>query len=191
MSGTSQFTAFESEKILFKGPLADLILKVKKRLGKSENSSILIFSDSTGKNIDFNFQGSEKDVLKRLEIYSEEVGINQSAGPGRPRLGVVSRVISLLPRHWEWLATQSGGSSAYLRKLVDEARKKEGGQHTLKQLQERTYKFISVMAGDLNGYEEALRALYKRDEKKFIALIEVWPRDIRNHALELARPAFE
>ena len=45
-----------------------------------------------------------------------------SRGPGRPKLGVVAREVTLLPRHWEWLAKQHGGASVTLRKLIDEAR---------------------------------------------------------------------
>ncbi len=89
-------------------------------------------------------------------------------------------MVSLLPRHWEWLAAQPGGASSVLRKLVED----------VKQAQERVYKFISVLAGDLQGYEEALRALYRKDKKIFTAQIRSWPRDVREHALELAKPVF-
>ncbi len=191
MNAINTYTAFEENKLIFRGALEDIVVKIKRRIGKIENSSILVFSDSTGKSMDFNFQGTEKDVLKRLEIFTSEEGPIGNFGPGRPKLGVISREISLLPRHWEWLATQSGGASSTLRKLVDEAKKKEVGTFTVKQAQERVYKFMSVMAGDLKGYEEALRALYKKDEKKFLAQTEEWPRDVRNHSIELAKSVFE
>jgi hypothetical protein len=187
----TSYTAFEGNKLILQGSLAEVILKIKKRLGKSNNSPILIFSDTTGQTIDFNFQGTEKDVLKRLETFVSGGAPKETSGPGRPKLGVIAREVSLLPRHWEWLATQSGGASATLRKLVDDAKKKFVDGNTVKQAQERTYKFMSVMAGDLKGYEEALRALYKRDQKKFLAHIEDWPNDLKTHATELAISIFE
>src|SRR4051812_29944480 len=133
------YTAFAGDNLVFTGTLPDVVLKIKKRMGKSENSSMLIFSDATGNTMDFNFQGSEKDVLKRLEIFTTEANPEDSSGPGRPKLGVMSREVSLLPRHWEWLAAQSGGASAVLRRLVDEARKKSSEGNTIKQTQEKTY----------------------------------------------------
>ena|ERR1017187_10526732 len=191
MDTPSTYTAFEGNNRLFSGPLDDVIIKIKKKLGKAENSSFLIFSDSTGKTMDFNFHGTEKEILKRLEIFVSNDGPKDSIGPGRPKLGVTSREVSLLPRHWEWLATQSGGASATLRKLVEEAKKASLGSNHTKQAQERTYSFISVMAGDLQNFEEALRALYKKDEKKFVAYINDWPIDVQRYALELSQPVFK
>ena len=186
------YTAFDGDQQLFQGPLNEIVLKIKGRMGKDENSAILIFSDATGKIMDFNFQGSKKDILKRLEVFisGEKSNDNSVAGPGRPKLGVISREVSLLPRHWEWLATQTGGASAILRSLVEDAKKKSTLGNSVKQAQERTYKFMHAIAGDLNGYEDALRALYKRDGKNFLAKIEDWPRDIRSYATELAKSVF-
>jgi hypothetical protein len=191
MEPTDTYTAFEGNKQIFEGSFSDVILKIKKRLDKEVNSSILIFSNSTGKTIDFNFQGNERDVLRRLEVYVTDVAPIDNTGPGRPKLGVMSREVSLLPRHWEWLATQSGGASATLRNLVEEAKKKSASGNQIKLAQERTYKFMSVIAGDFEGYEEAIRALYKKDKKNFISLIQGWPNDIKNYAIEMAAPAFE
>jgi hypothetical protein len=189
ISGT--YTAFEGNQMLFQGDLAKVVLKIKRKLGKSDQGSVLIFSDETGKPIDFNFQGTEKDVLKRLEVFvSPDEASKENQGPGRPKLGVISREVSLLPRHWEWLATQSGGASATLRKLVEEARKKSASGNHAKRAQECAHRFMSAMAGDMKGYEEALRALYKRDRRAFLALIEAWPHDVRVHAAALAEPSF-
>src|SRR4051812_35711541 len=117
MDTQGTYTAFEGSHRLFQGALQEVVLRVKKRLGRAENSAILIFSDTTGKTMDFNFHGSENDVLKRLEVYVSTESNREASGPGRPKLGVVSREVSLLPRHWEWLATQPGGASASIRKL--------------------------------------------------------------------------
>ena len=191
MDSIDTYTAFEGNRQLFHGSLSDIVLKIKNRLGKAENSSILIFSDSTGKTMDFNFHGSERDVQRRLEVYITEEVQKDNSGPGRPKLGVISREVSLLPRHWEWLATQSGGASSTLRNLVEEAKKKLTNGNQIKQAQERTYKFMSALAGDFVGYEEALRALYKRDENNFLIQIQGWPNDVKNHAVEMAGPAFD
>lgn len=185
------YTAFEGNNLLGRGSLSEVVLKIKKRLGKTENSAVLIFNDATGKTMDFNFRGSERDVLKRLELYVSDESPKENSGPGRPKLGVVSREVSLLPRHWEWLANQTGGASATLRHLVEEAKKKAAGTSSVKQAQERTYRFMSTIAGDLTGYEEALRALYKKDKKGFLARIHDWPRDVRDHAREIAKPVFD
>lgn len=178
--------------MLFQGDLADVVLKIKKHLGNAENSSILLFSDATGKTMDFNFHGTKQDILKRLEVYTsaDESGAAVS-GPGRPKLGVVSREVSLLPKHWEWLATQPGGASATLRLLVEEAQKKSLHTPSVKQLQERAYKVMTTLAGDLQGYEEALRALYKKDGKTFRTHIQAWPTDVKKYVNELTKAIFE
>ncbi len=186
---TNTYTAFLESKIFAKGSLKDLVLKIKKHLGKNENNSILIFSDSTGNTLDFNFKGSETEILKRLEMFVSQKP-DEYSGPGRPKLGVISREVSLLPRHWEWLAAQSGGASVTIRRLIDESRKKSSTGESVKQVQEKTYKFLSVVAGDFEGYEEALRALYKRDREKFLKQMEKWPKDIQGYAMRLSETVF-
>jgi hypothetical protein len=191
MNTPETYTAFEETKRIAQGKLQEVVLKIKKHLGRTENSSILIFSDLTGKTMDINFHGTEKDVLKRLEVFvSQQDGETVSSGPGRPKLGVVSREVSLLPRHWEWLAIQPGGASATLRKLIEDAKKKSGSASTTKQVQESVYRFLSVIAGNLEGYEEALRALYKADHKNFSLHIQSWPTDVKKHVMEMAKPIF-
>jgi hypothetical protein len=191
MDAQGTYTAFDGTTRLFRGTFQEVVLKVKERIGRAENSSVLIFSDSTGKTMDFNFQGSVKDVLRRLEIYVSKQESGPTSGPGRPKLGVISREVSLLPRHWEWLASQPGGASATLRKLIEEARKRSSTHISVKQVQERAYRFMSVIAGDMKGYEEALRALYKADRKNFLLHIQDWPTDVRSHVIALAKPVFE
>lgn len=184
------YTAFDGHKLLIQGPLDKVVLKVKKHLGDNPTSPILVFSDSTGKQIDFDLSGSDKDVLQRLQVY---IAVDQPlahSGLGRPKLGVVSREVSLLPEHWEWLATQSGGASATLRKLVDQAKKQLIGKDSVKRSQERTYAFMSALAGNLPNYEEALRALFAKNKKKFEAEINEWPKDVKNHATKMAKSAF-
>lgn len=184
------YTAFLNGTLLAQGKLEAVILKIKKQIGKSDHSEALVFNDSTGKVIDFNFQGSKEDVEKRLEVYRTPAPTSIASGPGRPKLGVVSREISLLPRHWEWLAAQSGGASATLRLLIDEARKRSESSVSVKQIQERTYQVMLVLAGDLKGYEEAVRALYKKDRKSFLEYQSSWPSDVKKYVLKMAHGTF-
>jgi uncharacterized protein len=139
-----------------------------------------VFDDETGKQTDFNLSGSRDEVLKRAGQKPEP------GGPGRPRLGVVSREVTLLPRHWEWLEMQPHGASAAIRRLIEEARKNETGEMRRQRAIQAAGRFLSAMAGDYAGYEEASRALYRGEEARFAQLISGWPKDVRNYALRLA-----
>jgi hypothetical protein len=99
---------------------------------------------------------------------------------------VVAREVTLLPRHWDWLGSQPGGASVALRKLVDEARRLRGDRDRIRTAQEAAYHFMSAMAGNLPGFEEATRALFADDRHRFVDLIAAWPEDLRDHALKLA-----
>ncbi|MFT4195245.1 DUF2239 family protein, partial [Ottowia sp.] len=111
--------------------------------------------------------------------------------PGRPRLGVVAREVTLLPRHWEWLAAQPGGASAALRRLVDQARKSNEKADSRRQASERSYRFMSAIAGHQSCFEEAARALFAADASAFAAHTARWPKDVRTHLSELAKGAFD
>lgn len=185
------YTAFEGMQRLAQGPLEAVVLEVRRRSREHKEASILVFNDASGTTMDFDLSGSEKEVLKRLQVFVAPPEATPAAtGPGRPRLGVVAREVSLLPRHWEWLATQPGGASAAIRRLVEDARKTGSGPSQVKASQERTYRFLAALAGNLPNYEEALRALYKRDESKFREHMKGWPADIKAHALELGAEVF-
>ena len=189
---TQTYSAFEETSLLAHGNLEEVVIAVKKRSQKSQGlSPILIFSDLTGKQMDFNFNGSEKEVLQRLRVYLDDGPTPTISGPGRPKLGVVAREVSLLPRHWEWLSNQSGGASAGLRRLVEMEMKNSSHKENTKKSQERTYRFMSAMAGNLPQYEEALRALYAKDKKKFKLMIAKWPRDLKEHIFFLSEESFE
>ena len=112
-------------------------------------------------------------------------------GPGRPKLGVVAREVTLLPRHWQWLSSQPEGASVVLRKLVEEARRANAGKDGVRRSQEAANRFMSVMAGDAPGFEEAARALFAGDAERFDQRVEGWPADLRDHARTLARVALE
>ena len=142
----------------------------------------MIFEDQSGKQVEFDFSGSSDEMLER-----EAPPQTPRSGPGRPKLGVISREVSLLPRHWDWLEQQSPGISGALRRLVDEARKREPGKQRARIAREATAKVMGSMAGDLPGFEEASRALYGKNQKRFEELIRGWPKDVRKHLLKMAR----
>ena len=141
--------------------------------------------------------GAERDVRARYTetpaAETEAPGDDTAAGPrgrGRPKLGVVAREVTLLPRHWDWLNAQPGGASVALRKLVEDARKARGQSDALRARQEAAYRFLSAIAGDWRNYEESTRALYAGDAERFRDLTESWPADVRDHARLLASAAF-
>ncbi|MGB6081560.1 MAG: DUF2239 family protein, partial [Xanthobacteraceae bacterium] len=103
-----------------------------------------------------------------------------------PKLGVVAREVTLLPRHWDWLSMQPGGASVALRKLVEEARRRNGDHDRARMARDAAYHFMSTMAGNLPGFEEASRALFASDRHRFAELIASWPPDIRDHIVKLA-----
>lgn len=188
-------TAFSDEGIVASGSLQHVVTTVKAALSDSEHTQLLIFDDSTGKPIDVDFRGKIDDVLQRLEeqfsgASDTEVNPQTTRRVGRPKLGVVSGEVTLLPRQWEWLKSQPGGASVTLRKLIDEARRAGEQRSTIRESQEATYNFMTAMAGDFLHYEEALRALYAGDGDRFNRFIEDWAPDIRNHIKKLSAHAF-
>ncbi|MGV7215290.1 DUF2239 family protein [Bradyrhizobium sp. UFLA05-112] len=182
------FTAFVGQRCLASGPIADVALAVK-RADAGAGSPIVIFSDSSGRAADFDLRGDDQEVLARLATIAPAEGIEPPTAPrgrGRPKLGVVAREVTLLPRHWEWLNAQPGGASVALRKLVDEARRASGDRDRERQARDAAYHFMSAMAGNLAHFEEASRALFAGDRRRFAAEIADWPADIRDHVLKLA-----
>ncbi|HMJ28397.1 MAG TPA: DUF2239 family protein [Xanthobacteraceae bacterium] len=183
-------TAFKGPRCIAAGELADVALKAKTAVDKGEQ--VLIFDDTTSESIEVDFRGSAEDVLRRLaQTDGNQATPDGPRGPGRPKLGVVAREITLLPRHWDWLNAQPGGASVALRKLVEEARRANGGKDRVRQSQEATYRFMSIMAGNRPGFEEAMRALFVGHRDRFDQLIAPWPKDVRHHARKLAADALD
>ncbi|MEO5923569.1 MAG: DUF2239 family protein [Bryobacteraceae bacterium] len=170
---TTICTAFQGMKFLVTGPVAEVVLALR---NASEDIGILVFDDRTGRQMDLDIRG----VMPAPEVSSEP------RGRGRPKLGVVAREVTLLPRHWDWLSAQPGGASVALRKLVEDARKASGDKDRVRAAQEAAYNFMSAMAGNLPGFEEAARALFAHDRRGFAERIAGWPVDIRDHAVKLA-----
>jgi hypothetical protein len=201
------YTCFDGNRRVATGPLASLALLVKRAIEGEMPGPVLIFDDSTGRSIDIDIRGSDEEVLARLApagggeraTFSRPdrpisstcdaagaADAEEPRGRGRPKLGVIAREVTLLPRQWEWLATQPGGASVALRKLVESARRTHVDKDRARTAQERAFHFISAMAGDLPGFEEATRALFANDRARFHEMIASWPRDVRGHAIWLA-----
>lgn len=181
MTDTKTATAFDGSHVLAAGPLIDVALTVKAAIEAGAGGPLLVFDDASGHVIDLDLRGSKADIAARLAPAPTE-----PAGRGRPKLGVVGREVTLLPRQWEWLATQPGGASVTLRKLVEEARRTGSARQKARTAQEAAYRFLSAVAGDLPGYEEATRALFAGDRAKFAGEIAGWPQDVRIYATRLA-----
>jgi hypothetical protein len=179
------FTAFEGQQRLVSGPLSEVALAVKlaeQRAGES----VAIFSDATGRAIDLDLRGSDDEIVARLPASPGSAAPSEPRGRGRPKLGVVAREVTLLPRHWEWLNAQPGGASVSLRKLVEAARRANSDKDRSRAARDAAYHFMSAMAGDLPGFEEASRALFADERRRFTSLIAAWPDDISDHIVRLA-----
>jgi hypothetical protein len=190
-AASKSFTAFAADRLLASGPLAEVALAVKIASGSDIPEPIIIFDDATGRPIDLDLRGTHRDVIARLPQSPDSATPEESATPeprgrGRPKLGVVAREVTLLPRHWEWLNARPGGASVALRKLVEDARRASGDRDRARAARDAAYHFMSAMAGDRPGFEEASRALFADDRRRFVGLIATWPEDIRNHIVKLA-----
>ncbi|HEY3030735.1 MAG TPA: DUF2239 family protein [Bradyrhizobium sp.] len=188
--------AFEGDRCIAAGNLRDVARAAKQTLDRRKDASVLVFDGVTGGPIDLDFRGTLDDVLARLPDMADAASTPEDAvpaprGPGRPKLGVVAREVTLLPRHWEWLAQQSGGASVALRRLVDEARRANKDRDRVRHAQEAAYRFIAAMAENKPHYEEVARALFAGDAARFEAWTASWPADVRDHARRLAATAFE
>ncbi|MDH7795122.1 MULTISPECIES: DUF2239 family protein [unclassified Beijerinckia] len=185
-------TAFDGHALLARGALIDVALAVKGALTERPDAAVLVFDDTTGRVVDLDLRGSATEIAARLaapaQIDPPEVAADapRGRGRGRPKLGVVAREVTLLPRHWDWLALQPGGASQALRRLVDDARKTDGGRSQTRAAQEAAYRFMSAMAGNLPGFEEASRALFAIDRERFAEHASPWPADVRTYVEELA-----
>ena len=195
MSGTEtgRFTAFEGFTRLAAGSLAEVTLAVKGAEEHGVEAPLLVFDDTSGRVVDVDTRGEAEEIIARLSgssAASEKPSADSSRSRprGRPKLGVVAGEVTLLPRHWDWLRSQPGGASASLRKLVDVARKNDAAGP--RQAREAAYEFMTALAGDLPGFEDAIRALFAGDRARFAALIDAWPRDVRDHCRKMTASAF-
>jgi len=195
---TPNCIAFEGMHRIASGSLAEVAVKVKEVSDTNPQAQILVFDAQSSESVEIDCRGSVADVLSRIPVAREDDSPATEAappatpvGPGRPKLGVVAREITLLPRHWEWLSTQPGGASVALRKLVEQARRASAFADRVRQAQDASFRFMSAMAGNLKNFDEVTRALFAPDRASFKALTVNWPADIRDHLLQLAEAAFQ
>jgi len=172
------FTAFADGRRIAHGSVCEVALALDARA--PDATLPLILEDSTGKVMDLDLRGGPDGIRRR---YAGPEPAEPKPGRGRPKLGVVPREVTLLPRHWEWLANQPGGASATLRRLVEAARREHGAADDLRLRRDRAYRAMSVLAGDAPGFEEASRALFAEDRPRLEAQIADWPHDIQAYIL--------
>jgi hypothetical protein len=183
-------TAFAGSRRIASGSPREVALRLKQLVDAGEQAPLLAFDDQTGRHVEFDLRGSLEQVVARLHPLSDAMPSTRPR-PGRPKLGVVAREVTLLPRHWEWLAEQPGGASVTLRRLVDQARQGNGARERQRRAQDATYRFMQAMAGDMAGFEEASRALFAADAERFDHCTQAWPADIRDYARRMASDALQ
>ena len=212
-------TAFEGSRCIGTGPLSAVARSAKAAIDRASDtgtrSPVLIFDDATSEVIELDWRGSMQEYEGRLALLApagpteattqlastpqtvatpaandRSPSVEAARGPGRPKLGVVAREVTLLPRHWEWLASQPGGASVALRKLVEAARRSCETRDRVRQASAVAYRFMSTMAGHEPGFEEASRALFAADQAGFEAFIAGWPVDVQAHLKKLLAQAF-
>ncbi|VTU28815.1 DUF2239 family protein [Variovorax sp. PBL-E5] len=181
----STLTAFAGFRRIASGPRAEVIAKLRKLRRHAEDAAPFVFDDATGDRLDLDLRHGPAPAAAATPSEGQT-----ARGVGRPRLGVVAREVTLLPRHWEWLGRQPGGASVALRRLVDEARRVHAGRDAERGAREATYRFMTAIAGDLPGFEDATRALFAGDRSRFDELVAPWPQDLRTHLHKLAAAAW-
>lgn len=169
-------TAFAGMRRIAQGSLAEVTQAAKAALAADRWAQVLIFDDETGAQVDLDYRDAPPEAPARKA--------------GRPKLGVVAREVTLLPRHWEWLAGQPGGASVALRKLVEQASRANREEDRRRRARDAAYRFLSSMGGNLPDFEEASRALFAGQAAAFESKTEAWPSDVRAHARMLAARAF-
>ncbi|MCF8197501.1 MAG: DUF2239 family protein [Sulfuritalea sp.] len=197
-TGHTSWIAFSQGKRIASGSPSVVAMELKRKFDTHAMDGVLVFDAVTSDSVEVDLRGSLAAVLKRLPASQDQNSIPGAEAPaspvrtaGRPRLGVTAREVTLLPRHWEWLATQSGGASVALRKLVEQALRANRETDRLRQAKESAYRFMNVMAGDRPGFEDATRALFAGDLERLRQFAAKWPRDIQSHVLSLAESATE
>lgn len=186
------FSAFAGSHRIASGALADIALPVRAAIDAGE-AGVLVFDDRDGQQVDLDLRGGRDGVRARYAASAPDAAAQAAPrrGPGRPKLGVIAREVTLLPRHWDWLAAQPGGASVSLRRLVEQARRANAAPERKRAAREAAYRVMSAIAGDASGFEEATRALFAEDKKSFFGRIADWPVDVRDYVAHLASASFD
>ena len=196
------YVAFHGVKRVASGSLEHVAAKAKQLLNRDKTASVLVFDRQTAHQVEIDYRGTIKEVAERAkqrvlsiskQNCDEHTDSRESTnrGRGRPKLGVIAREVTLLPRHWAWLKSQPGGASITLRKLVENARKESDGKSQCRAAQNVTYRFMHAIGGDLPGFEEASRGLFGNNEEYFKASLAQWPSAVRQQCLDYAHDAFQ
>jgi hypothetical protein len=178
-----RYVAFAGASQIAEGDFRSVVLAAR---SQPSDTSVRIFDQGTGEEVQLDPSISWGDAVTRLP--GDPSGTTRA--PGRPKLGVVSKEVTLLPRHWAWLAAQRGSVSATLRRLIDEARHLHEERDAVRRAQDSAYRFISMMAGHEPTFEEAVRALFRGDGARFHAETAAWPPDVRDRSRDFAAGAF-
>lgn len=181
--------AFDGTTLIASGELAAVASAVKHAVDGGARGPVLVFDDRSSRQIELDLRGTPAEVLARLTPPAAPAPA--SRGPGRPRLGVTAREVTLLPRHWDWLAQQPGGASAVLRRLVEHASRDEAPKQRARLAVESVDRFMQAMTGNFVDHEEASRAFYRGERERFAALTAAWPADVRDHLRRLADTAWD
>lgn len=183
-------SAFDGHQLIASGELAAVAAATRRAIDGGAHGPVLVFDDRSSRQIDLDLRGTPAQVQARL-MPAAETPAPTSRGPGRPKLGVTAREITLLPRHWDWLAQQPGGASAVLRRLVEEASRHEAPKQRARLAMEAVDRFMQAMTGNFTGHEEASRAFYRGERERFATLTEPWPVDVRDHLRRLVATAWD
>jgi hypothetical protein len=167
----NDYLAIHHQSLLAQGDLVSIVEAVK---ALDVTIEPIVLRADTFERVEFNWHGDSQTVIARLEA-GENKPVNKR---GRPKLGVTAKEITLLPRHWAWLANQRGGASALIRRLIEEAMKNVSSDELITNKQNQLYSLMSLL-GDQMGFEEASRALYRNSRASFSAAIETWPEDLK------------
>jgi hypothetical protein len=177
-------TAFSKHRVIARGPLFEVEAVVGAALLKDPAAGVLIIDDQTGAVVDLD---ASAKAPKRMHAPPPSAPSARAGVRGRPKLGVTAREVTLLPRHWAWLGSQRGGASAALRRLVETASRQP--EDPRRRAQEAAYSAMTALGGDLPGYEEAVRALFRHDEAGVRAHLAPWPEDLSRFVVAMAFPA--
>jgi hypothetical protein len=162
--------AFEHHHLLARGQPADVIAAVQRRLAAQPETLLLVLDATTSERIELDWRTPAAQLLAQLPATpaahesDEAPGSDAPRGPGRPKLGVTAREVTLL-----------------LRKLVLSAMREGSSADAQRRATEAAYRFMSIVCGDLPLYEEVSRALFAGDLARVDTLAADWPADVAAH----------
>jgi len=186
-------TAFVGTEVIATGTLIDVATKCRELLdAETPVREILIYSDTNSHPVELDLSGDVDEVRARILVgsYKKTEPEDKKTRAGRPKLGVIGKEVTLLPRQWDWLKMQRGGASVTLRKLVAEAMKAAGPEADHQIRKQAVYHMMVSIGGNLPNFEEAIRCLYADDQEGFIKMIDAWPVGLRDYLVRISEEAF-